>query len=36
MDNDVLRRGKPTVHVEFGQATALLEAMPCKPWLLNY
>ena len=24
MDNDVLRRGKPTVHVEFGQATALL------------
>src|SRR5512133_3340623 len=24
MDNDVLRRGKPTVHVEFGQARALL------------
>jgi farnesyl diphosphate synthase len=24
MDNDVLRRGKPTVHVEFGQATAML------------
>ena len=24
MDGDVLRRGKPTVHVEFGQATALL------------
>ena len=24
MDNDVLRRGKPTVHVEFGEATALL------------
>ena len=24
MDDDVLRRGKPTVHVEFGQATALL------------
>ena len=24
MDNDVLRRGKPTVHVQFGQATALL------------
>jgi len=22
MDNDVLRRGKPTVHVEFGEATA--------------
>jgi farnesyl diphosphate synthase len=24
MDNDVLRRGKPTVHVQFGQAAALL------------
>lgn len=24
MDNDVLRRGKPTVHVEFGQARAML------------
>ncbi len=24
MDNDVLRRGKPTLHVEFGEATALL------------
>ncbi|MEY4505485.1 MAG: hypothetical protein RL297_63 [Pseudomonadota bacterium] len=24
MDNDVLRRGKPTVHVRFGQASALL------------
>jgi len=24
MDNDVLRRGKPTVHVEFDQATAML------------
>src|SRR5207248_4634415 len=24
MDNDVLRRGKPTVHVKFGQAKALL------------
>lgn len=24
MDDDVLRRGRPTVHVEFGQATALL------------
>jgi len=24
MDNDVLRRGKPTVHVEFGEARALL------------
>ena len=24
MDNDVLRRGKPTVHVKFGEAQALL------------
>jgi farnesyl diphosphate synthase len=24
MDDDVLRRGKPTCHVEFGEATALL------------
>jgi farnesyl diphosphate synthase len=24
MDNDVMRRGKPTVHVKFGEATALL------------
>src|SRR6478735_9267444 len=24
MDNDVLRRGKPTVHVEYGEAGALL------------
>jgi len=24
MDNDTLRRGKPTVHVQFGEATALL------------
>lgn len=24
MDNDVLRRGRPTVHVRFGEATALL------------
>jgi farnesyl diphosphate synthase len=24
MDNDILRRGKPTVHVQFGQAQALL------------
>ena len=24
MDNDVLRRGKPTCHVEYGEATALL------------
>ena len=25
MDDDVLRRGKPTVHVEFDEATALLD-----------
>ena len=30
MDNDVLRRGKPTVHVRFGEATALL-AIPPEP-----
>ena len=24
MDNDVLRRGRPTVHVQFGEATAIL------------
>ncbi|MEG0200504.1 MAG: polyprenyl synthetase family protein, partial [Comamonas sp.] len=24
MDNDVMRRGKPTVHVQFGEASALL------------
>jgi farnesyl diphosphate synthase len=24
MDDDVLRRGKPTVHVEYDEATALL------------
>ncbi len=24
MDNDILRRGKPTVHIRFGEATALL------------
>jgi len=36
MDNDVLRRGKPTVHVEFGQATALLAVMRCRPWHSNY
>jgi farnesyl diphosphate synthase len=24
MDNDVLRRGKPTVHIQFGQSSALL------------
>jgi farnesyl diphosphate synthase len=31
MDNDVLRRGKPTVHVAFGEATAMLvgDALQC-------
>ncbi|HEX6363776.1 MAG TPA: farnesyl diphosphate synthase, partial [Albitalea sp.] len=31
MDNDVMRRGKPTVHVQFGQAQAMLagDAMQC-------
>ena len=24
MDNDVLRRGKPTVHVKYGEAPAML------------
>ena len=24
MDNDVLRRGKPTVHVKYGEAQAML------------
>jgi len=24
MDDDVLRRGKPTCHVQYGEATALL------------
>ena len=28
MDNDVLRRGKPTVHVRFGQAQAMLAGDP--------
>ncbi len=32
MDNDTLRRGKPTVHVKFGEATALLagDALQCR------
>jgi farnesyl diphosphate synthase len=30
MDNDVLRRGKPTVHVRFGVAQAMLAATPCR------
>ena len=32
MDNDVLRRGKPTVHVAFGEARPCWPATPCRPW----
>jgi farnesyl diphosphate synthase len=42
MDNDVLRRGKPTVHVQFGEAQAMLagdamqalafEVLTPRPW----
>src|SRR5262245_13341350 len=31
MDNDVLRRGKPTVHVEFDEPTALLAGDSLQP-----
>ncbi len=31
MDNDVLRRGRPTCHVEFGEATALLAGDALQP-----
>lgn len=31
MDNDVLRRGKPTVHVAFGEATAMLVGDALQP-----
>lgn len=31
MDNDVLRRGKPTVHVQFGEAMALLAGDALQP-----
>ena len=31
MDNDVLRRGKPTVHVAFDEATAMLAGDACRP-----
>ena len=31
MDNDVLRRGRPTCHVEFGEATALLVGDSLQP-----
>ena len=30
MDNDVLRRGKPTVHVQFGEAQACWQATLCR------
>ena len=32
MDDDILRRGKPTVHVQFDDATALLVGDACRPW----
>jgi len=32
MDNDVLRRGKPTVHVKFGEPMPCWPATPCRPW----
>ena len=31
MDNDVLRRGKPTVHVRYGQAQAMLAVRGYRP-----
>lgn len=31
MDNDVLRRGKPTAHVKFGEATAMLAGDALQP-----
>ena len=33
MDNDDLRRGKPTCHIQFDEATAILPAMACSHWL---
>ncbi len=32
MDDDVLRRGKPTCHVAFDEATALLVGDACRAW----
>ena len=32
MDNDVMRRGKPTVHVEYDEATALLVGDNTNRW----
>ncbi len=36
MDNDVLRRGKPTVHIQFGEAAALLvgDALQAQAFLI--
>ena len=32
MDNDVLRRGKPTVHVRYGEAQAMLAGDAMQAW----
>ncbi len=32
MDDDDLRRGMPTCHKKFDEATAILAGMRCKPW----
>lgn len=32
MDNDSLRRGKPTCHIQYDEATACSPATPCKRW----
>ena len=32
MDDDVLRRGKPTCHAQYDEATALLVGGHCKRW----
>ncbi len=36
MDDDVLRRGKPTCHVEFDEATALWSATRCRASRSNW
>jgi farnesyl diphosphate synthase len=36
MDNDVLRRGKPTVHVSTAKRRLCWQAMPYKHWRLNF
>ena len=35
MDDDDLRRGQPTCHIAFTEATAILPVMACKPWHLT-